>query len=461
MDPAGALTADPASLRSLRPHSIVEPRRNGHVRAADGHGALAPFPAAAPPLLERHPAARPILEHHDPLVLVADAIRESLGGDFRPAMLTYLSATTRLLAPHRGSMPCHLLLLGAAGTGKSATASIVRHLLQPEAFLEIDAGSPHVLIYDTSPLEHRVVFFGEADSLPAGEDNPAASAVRNLMADGRLHYQVVAPQRGSDRLIVRDIVRPGPTVLITTATHPLGDQLMSRLFVIDMPDYHHQREQILVAQAQLELDGDPPRHDSLVTFQAHLQDLAPIAVVVPFARELAGALGRMPTDSRVTRDYGKLLALVKAVATSRLAHRRCDEQGRVVATLDDYRTIVDLAGAQFAASHDDVGKTTRETVEAVEVLLTLLHPDIPVTVDFVARHMKIHKSNASRHVAAAVADGWLINRQSRRGRPANLILGNQLPSMARLPDPESLGAPEVPPVSPATAQPVLRSTVAD
>ena len=55
----------------------------------------------------------------------------------------------------------------------------------------IDAGSPRVLIYEKPDLRHRVVVFGEADSLPAGEDNPAASAVRNLLQEHELRYKVV------------------------------------------------------------------------------------------------------------------------------------------------------------------------------------------------------------------------------------------------------------------------------
>jgi hypothetical protein len=57
----------------------------------------------------------------------------------------------------------------------------VLSLLPPEAYHEIDAGSPRVLIYDETDMQHRLLLFAEADSLPASEDNPAASAVRNML----------------------------------------------------------------------------------------------------------------------------------------------------------------------------------------------------------------------------------------------------------------------------------------
>ena len=91
---------------------------------------------------------------------------QGYGGDLRPAELTYIACTGRVLAMRPGSMPAHLLLLGSASTGKSFTKNVALRLLPPEAYHEIDAGSPRVLIYDDASLEHRVIIFGEADSRP-------------------------------------------------------------------------------------------------------------------------------------------------------------------------------------------------------------------------------------------------------------------------------------------------------
>jgi hypothetical protein len=71
-------------------------------------------------------------------------------------------------------MPAHLLILGAPSAGKSYSLKVALELLPEESKHELDAASPRVLIYDDAPLEHKVLIFGEADSLPAGEDNPAA-----------------------------------------------------------------------------------------------------------------------------------------------------------------------------------------------------------------------------------------------------------------------------------------------
>lgn len=216
---------------------------------------LAGWQAAANPLPERvsadnHPSsqqvasrlsaeAEAVIKSPDPIELVRKAIKDmGFGGDVRTALIVYVAATSRLLAMRRGSMPVHLLVKGAASAGKSYAVKIVVGLLPISAVFEIDASSPRVLIYTNAEFKHKVMVFSEADSLPAGEDNPAASAVRNLLQDHRLNYEVVETKGSKQQ--VRRIEKEGPTVLITTATRSLGNQLMSRLFVLDVPDDQQQ-----------------------------------------------------------------------------------------------------------------------------------------------------------------------------------------------------------------------------
>lgn len=259
-------------------------------------------------------AAKRVIEAADPLELVGDAIKAmGYGGDVRTVLIIYLAATSRLLAMRRGSLPVHLLVKGAASAGKSYAIKIVTGLLPGCAVFEIDAGSPRVLIYTKAEFKHRVMIFSEADSLPAGEDNPAASAVRNLLQDHQLNYQVVETK--GNRQTVRSIRKQGPTVLITTATRSLGHQLMSRLFVLEVPDDQNQIRAALDSQAGLELHGGKEPEEALIAFQELLQHEAPFNVLVPFADKLSVAIGRRPQAARILRDYARLLSLIGRLGT--------------------------------------------------------------------------------------------------------------------------------------------------
>lgn len=394
-------------------------------------------------LVELRRRAADVLNAADPLELVEQAVVDSgYGGDTQPAMVTSLALTSRLLAMRRGTMPVHLLLVGPPSAGKSYTLQTCLNLLPKEAYHTIDAGSPRVLIYDDADLRHRAVVFGEADSLPAGEDNPAASAVRNLLQDHELHYSVAVRDTDGGRFVTQEVHKPGPSVLITTAVRRLGSQLDSRLFILDVPDDQKQIASALRAQAALEANpvaSETP--EALIAFQSYLQELAPWEVVVPFATELADAIANQPNDARVGRDYARLLSLVKSVAVLRHVHRARDEAGRLVATLDDYTTVHALIADVYRASATGAGAKIRAVVEAVADL-TATRPH--ATVAQVQERLTLSKAAASRHVKAALQNGWLTNAETRKGCPYRLKIGEPLPPEAGLPDPKALRYATVP-----------------
>ena len=382
--------------------------------------------------------AAPVVDSEDPLELVGTAIRAmGYGGDIKPALLVYLSATSRVLAMRPGTMPVHCGLHSSPSGGKTYTLSLILKLLPPEAYVGIDAGSPKVLIYLDVELRHKVLVFGEADSLPAGEDNPAASAIRALLQDHRLHYQVVVRDPAAGDFTVRDIDVPGPTTLLTTYTRRLGDQLDSRLYTIDLTDSQAQIQQALTTQARIELDGSLEPPDALIAFQALLQAKAPWDVVVPYAGHLAEALGRSPAAPRLLRDFARLLSLVKSVTVLRHKRRHRDATGRLIAALDDYRIVRSLVFEVYADSvTGGANQMIRDAVELVKQLRA--EGNEHVTVTMIANKLGISKMAASRRVAAAERGGWLVDND-RRKNVKDLDIGEPLPEKYGLPPAKELG----------------------
>lgn len=387
---------------------------------------------------QAHAEAAAVLAHPDPIVLVeAELAAQGYGGHLRVPLLAYLAATTRLLAPRLGSMPAHLLFIGPSSSGKNAAMQAALRLLPDDDVHVIDAGSPRVLIYDEAPLDHRVVVFGEADSLPAGEDNPAASAIRNLLQDGRLHYQVTLPDPATGRYRVHKVAKPGPTVLMTTSTRRLGHQLMTRLFTVEIPDEPGHVRAALAAQAALELDDPPPPNEGLVAYQRYLGSRAPIDVVVPFARELQSCLGSQPGGPRVLRDFPRLLSLIRAVTVLRIVRRSANRRGQLEAEIDDYRVVFDLLADSYDASAGASARI-RDAVAAVAELIAAKGAGATVSVIEVAARLGVSESSAWRRVQDAVGGKWLVNDEPRRWQTAKLRLGEPLPASAGLPNPDAI-----------------------
>jgi hypothetical protein len=382
-------------------------------------------------------AAEPVLHAEDPLVLVRKAILDQgYGGEPIAPVIAYLAITSRLLEMRRGAMPVHLLLLGPPSTGKSYALGLALSLMPPEAFHTIGAGSSRVLIYEEADLRHRAVIFGEADSLPTGEDNPAASAIRNLLQDHYLHYKVTVSIPGTRDYKVREINKPGPTVLITTSTRRLGNQLDSRLFSLEVPDDPRHIRLALKTQAALEIQGLPSPDPALIAFQSYLQTKAPWRVVVPFVELLSTRIGQVTTAPRINRDFSRLLSLIKAVAIIRHQQRKLDEEGRIIAQLDDYRVIYELVGKMYEATVSGASEDIRQVVQAVADLLE--EGRSPVTYSDIVERLGISKMSVSRRVRPAIKNGWLYNNETRRGFPADLKLGEPLPGRIGLPTPHEL-----------------------
>jgi hypothetical protein len=381
--------------------------------------------------------ASPVLQSVDPIAQVEQAIRAlGYGGDIKPALITYLAVTSRLLRMRPNSMPVHLLLLGASSAGKSYTAKVVIRLLPPEAYHEIEAGSARVLIYDDAELKHRVAIFGESDSLPAGEDNPAASAIRNLLQDHQLRYKVTVRDEATGSFRVHEVVKPGPTVLLTTAVRRFGPQLDTRVFTLEVPDDLHQLRQALITQGRIETDEVADPDPVLISYQAYLQALSPWDVLIPFALVLSEEIAKSIASPRLLRDFSRLLSLIKAVTVLRHRQRPKDDKGRLIAEIEDYATVYELVKGMYEATVTGATDRVRELVEAVGRLNGASGE--AVTVTQVGNHLGITKMAASRAVKTACTQGWLVNNEKRRGYPASLTLGEPLPERTGLPEPNSL-----------------------
>jgi hypothetical protein len=92
--------------------------------------------------------------------------------------------------------------------------------------------SEHALVYDTTPLAHRMLLVYEADGV-SGE--LASALLRTLLSEGRITYTTV--EKTKDGMKPRTIDRPGPTGLITMTTalnlHPENE---TRLLSLTVPD---------------------------------------------------------------------------------------------------------------------------------------------------------------------------------------------------------------------------------
>ena len=340
-------------------------------------------------------------------------------GEERAAKLIYLILTSRLL-----DQPISAAVKGPSSSGKSYLVSRVLKFFPPTAYLERSAMSERALAYGEYSLKHKFIVLFEAAGL--GGDI-AQYLMRSLLSEGRINYETVDKSEAG-RLGPRVLEREGPTgLLVTTTEISLHPENETRLFSIPVTDNSGQTAAILLSIGQA-AQGIRNTAASIDPAWLKLQtwiETGELEVLVPFAVKLSQGIS--PVAVRLRRDFGKIINLIKAHALLHQATRRRDERGRILAETRDYacvRTLVaDLIkdAAQITAS-----ATIAETVGAVKSL------GQPCTLKQVGEKLSLDKSATSRRIKAAIADGYLVNTEEKKGRPMKLTVGDPVPQSSDL-----------------------------
>jgi hypothetical protein len=366
-----------------------------------------------------------ILEEFEKLLNVLGLV-----GEGRIAKIIYLAVTSRLL-----DKPISLAIKGPSSSGKSFTVEIVLKVFPDSAYYALSGMSEKALAYSVEPLKHRILVIYEIEGLSSEQ---GSYYLRTLLSEGRLRYETV--EKTEEGLQTRLIEREGPTgVIVTTTRTHLHPENETRILSLTVKD--DQQQTIAILEKQAERANGKEILDVGVTHWHALQKWLELAgekkVTIPYAYEIA--INTNPAAVRIRRDFGALLNLISAHAILYQCQRERDSQGRIIATIEDYRVIYDLV-ADLISEGVEVGvsKSLRETVEAVKHFYGQRNNQ-RCTISEVAKYLNLDNSAVSRRVKQGIERGYLINHEDKRGKPAKLVPGEPLPpDKLVLPTPEAI-----------------------
>jgi hypothetical protein len=336
--------------------------------------------------------------------------RQGVVGEERAAKLLYLILNTRFLP-----RPVSASVKGPSSSGKSYLVERVLAFFPQSARYEWTAMSERALAYGDEPLAHKFLVIYEAAGL---QGDMANYLVRSLQSEGRIRYQTVEKTKAGLR--PRAIVREGPTgLLLTTTAIKLHPENETRLLSIATNDSRSQTKAIMKSLARGGRDfGIDPAWAALQEWL----DGAEHRVEIPYAEPLADAIP--PVAVRLRRDFTALIALIGAHAILHQATRERDREGRVVATLDDYKLVRELVHDLMAEGVEaSVPPNVRETVATVSKLGGDKGKE--VTVKQVADELGIGESSRRKNPAFSK----IVRRAKNIGR--DWFLESRFPKSAR------------------------------
>jgi hypothetical protein len=248
--------------------------------------------------------------------------------------------------------------------------------------------------------------------------------IRSLLSEGRIEYPVTVRDENGG-FTTKTIIKEGPTNLIFTTTKTkVHAENETRILSLATDDSREQTARVFLELADEERAGNDLKewHD----LQRWLAS-AEHQVTIPYARELVQKIP--PIAVRLRRDVGSLLALIRAHAVLHQANRGKDDQGRVIADLDDYAVVRELVGDAIAEGvGTTVSETVRQTVEAVKAIA----PKEGIQLKPLADKLNLDKSNVSRRLSQAADGGYVRNLEDKRGKPGRWVIGDPLPEAADL-----------------------------
>jgi hypothetical protein len=340
--------------------------------------------------------------------------------------LVFLSTLTRM-----NDIPVSLLIKGTSGSGKShALKCALRYV--PETIYKLVHGvSEKALLHMTQDMRNRFLVCQEA----AGFSKEGFKFLRQVMTEGEAKYLTVNQTKDGHEGKELSGIKGPMGVIMTTTSNRLHNEDENRFLSLYVDQSPEQIKRTLMA---LENGGpSSPTNEELQPWHKLHNEVCAGSqkVKIPFRDQL---LESMPTThTRVLRDAPKMLSLLKAHALLHRATRK-DEDGVVVATVEDYETVYNLIKAPL--SYGLQTAVAPHISDCVSAAINLHNVGVrPVTLTAVSEKMGREPGAVSRSIAEAVKQGYLINDNPGQGRQHAYRPGERaLPNADVLPSPQTV-----------------------
>jgi putative DNA primase/helicase len=297
--------------------------------------------------------ARRVLEEEDPIEYLLEVFHTDHAGDDVVALCCYVAAASSVVANSKG---LHVLTIGPSGKGKSASYETAGRQL-PNGIVIGGGMSDKALLYHEYDEGSIIVVDDRAMSGPLQE------LFRNATSDIRLKsaWRTV----GQNREAITLSIPPRCVWWMASAEDRTDDQFHNRClqpWVDDSVEADQKFADHFLAQVASGEDGDlDPRFDVCKVMWSFILD-EPKPVWVWFAE----AIEFQDVSNR--RNVRIFIDLIMSFARIRYRQRQVDDRGRIIATLEDFESAVDLYSALVT---DKGSQALQLTSEMNDLLLAI------------------------------------------------------------------------------------------
>jgi hypothetical protein len=279
--------------------------------------------------------------------------RQGFIGEELNQMLLYLSFTSRFFSKHSIST----IVKGQSASGKSHLVGTILNLFTTTDVINLSFITAKALFHRQGDLNHKILFIAEHTG---GES--ADYSIRTALSEGEISIMIPekSEESGKWETVEKRIPAKGLVFVETTTKSKVHHENQTRLFDLYTDDSEEQTKNILFMQAkQIEL-LKPDIIEEGEVWRAAQSILENNFVYIPYATEIAKAF---PTSKiRARRDFSRLLSLISSHTLLYQYQRNLNEQGRLVAELQDVEAILPLAETILSQSMKELSPKQEKAI---------------------------------------------------------------------------------------------------
>ena len=277
------------------------------------------------------------------LTIIQADMATVIAGEERLATLVFLYCVSRLM-----NKPLHLMVIGASSSGKSFTLERVIEFAPDECVMRANAITPNALFHlDDNYLRHRIVAGGERKRDQTDANADGTRILREMQASQRISKAITLMIDGEP--VTHHIEKEGPIAYSeTTTVSQVDEEDSNRCIIIHTDESQEQTIRIMEASDDRDL-GETPQTEAAQQMRAvhHTMHrmLQRKVVVIPYVRIISRDIQSIVKHNlEIRRAWDLVKGVIQASALLHQFQRETDEQGRLIATLDDYSTARWLLG---------------------------------------------------------------------------------------------------------------------
>jgi len=282
--------------------------------------------------------------------------RLGLTGEEDNQKLLYLSFTSRLM-----DSSISTIAKGPSASGKSYLVGTVLRLFPKSDVLNFSFITSKALVHRQDDLSHKILFIMEH----SGSEG-ADYSLRTLLSEGEISITLPVKNEstGNFDTVDKRIPAKGLVFVETTTRDRIHHENQTRLFDLYVDESPEQTRRVLEMQSTPVTAENPEVKAEVGVWRAAQTLLKSHVIYIPYAPELAK---EFPADkTRARRDFPRLLSLIRAHVLLHQYQRDMDEQGWLVATVEDFESILPLAETVLLQSMKEMNPKQERVLRTIE-----------------------------------------------------------------------------------------------